>query len=57
MEDGVNDAFSEGDGGARTVLNGLDELVAIHLALLKEREDEELGHAIHEVRVGLTQCH
>ena len=54
VEDGVDDAFAEGDGGSGAVADGLHELVAVHLALLEEREDEELGDAVHEVRVGVA---
>ena len=57
VEDGVDDAFTEGDGGSGAVADGLDELVAIHLALLEEREDQEFGNAVHEVRVGLAGGH
>ena len=57
VQDGVDDAFAEGDEGSGAVANGLHELVAVHLALLEEAEYEELGDAIHEVRVGVAGGH
>jgi len=57
VEDGVDDAFTECDGGPGAFADGLDELVAIHLALPEEREDQEFGNAVHEVRVGLAGGH
>ena len=54
VEDGVDDAFAQSDGGSGAVADGLHELVAVHLAVLEEAEDEELGDAVHEVRVGVA---
>jgi len=57
VEDGVDYAFAEGDGGSCAIADGLNELVAVHLAALEEREDEELGDSVHEVRVCLARGH
>jgi len=57
VEDGVDDTFAQGDGGSGAVADGLHELVAVHLALLEELEDEEFGDAIHEARVGVAGGH
>ena len=57
MEDGIDDAFADGDDlrGARA--DGLDDFVAVHFLILKEAKDEELGNAIHEVRIGFAGGH
>jgi hypothetical protein len=57
VEDGVNDALADGDDGSGAVADGLDDLVAVHLMMLEELEDEELGYAVHEVRIGVAGCH
>src|SRR5208337_5101357 len=37
--------------------DGMDDLVAVHFLVLKQAEDEELGDAIHEVRIGFAGRH
>jgi hypothetical protein len=57
VEYGVDNAFAESDGGTGAVADSLYELVAVHLALLEEAEDEEFGDAVHEVGVGVAWGH
>jgi hypothetical protein len=57
VEDGVDDAFAEGDGGSGAVADGLHEFITVHLAALEERKDEELWDSIHEVRIGFAGGH
>src|SRR5271165_4177609 len=57
MQDGIDDAFADGDHLRGAVADGLDDLVAVHFLVLKQAEDEELGDAIHEVRIGFAGRH
>jgi len=54
VEDGVDDALADGDDGSGAVADGLDDLVAVHLAVVEELEDEELGDSVHEARIGVA---
>ncbi len=57
VEDGVDDAFADGDDGSGAGADGLDDLVAVHLFVAEEGEDEEFGNAVHEARIGLARSH
>src|SRR5262245_26998996 len=51
MKHRINDTFDECDGitGFRT--DRPHQLVAVHLALLEKPQDQQLGHAVHEIGV------
>jgi hypothetical protein len=57
MQDGVDDAFADGDDFCGAVADGLNDLVAVHFLILKEAEDEQFRDAIHEVRIGFAGGH
>lgn len=57
MEHGIDDAFAERDGGGGALVDRPDELVAVHLGVREELQDEELGHSIHEGWIGVSWGH
>jgi len=57
VQHGIDDAFANGDDGIRPVANAFDNLIAIHLFLAKQSQNQEFWNSIHEVRIGVTTRH
>jgi hypothetical protein len=57
VQDWIHDSLAYGDCFVGAGANGMDDLVAVHLVLLKETKDEEFRNAVHEVRIGIAGRH
>jgi hypothetical protein len=57
VENGIDHAFPDGDNFCGAVADRLHDLVAIHLLLLKQAEDQEFGNSVHEIGVGIADGH
>src|ERR1019366_3483674 len=57
MQYGIDDTLTNGDHRIGAAADGLNDLIAVHLFVLKQPEDQELGNSIHKIRIGLARCH
>src|SRR5580704_2053052 len=52
VQGGINDALAQADGVVGLGADRLHEFVAVHLPRLKESQDQELRHTVHETGIG-----
>src|SRR5437763_9321932 len=50
-------SFADRDHGSGAFTDGLHDLVAVHLLLAQEPENEELRNSVHEIRISLPERH
>src|ERR1700690_1782597 len=53
----VHDTFSACDHRAGAASDGLNDLIAVHLLLLEQAEDQEFRNSVHKIRIGLARHH
>src|ERR1700728_544979 len=57
MQYRIDHAFADCDHRIGTATDGLNDLIAVHLLLLEEPEDQKLRNPIHKIRIGSACRH
>ena len=57
MQHWVDHSFADYDHGIRALADSLHDFITVHLRVLKQPQDQQLRHAIHEIRVRFPRRH